>query len=369
MPTSPYSNRLAGLVPVYTSPVSSTALLLPTLAFAGNIARDETGATWLWSGTAYVLASTGTVSSVAGRSGAVVLTKTDVALANVDNTSDVNKPVSTAQAAADTAVQTAAATDATTKANARQATLVSLTNIRTVNGNTLLGSTDLVVGGAANNAATIAVNTTLTAALHDSRTVEVTASCTLTLNLDATDGWVPPSGSAAGSSLYLQCAAGVVVTWAGTATISPTAGASYSAGTSVARLIGLDHSLTANTWIVTSVQVGVLDVNGTDITATRAIAESDFGAGVLRINAAGVVALTLPTVASLAFTATPGKVRVLLLQVIGAGIPTFAGATASTTINGVAGPTTVLPVGGAPVRYGHYVLTQLSAGADAWSLE
>ena len=37
------------------------------------------------------------VTSVAGRTGAVVLTKTDVGLANVDNTSDANKPVSTAQ--------------------------------------------------------------------------------------------------------------------------------------------------------------------------------------------------------------------------------------------------------------------------------
>jgi hypothetical protein len=37
------------------------------------------------------------VTSVAGRTGTVVLTKTDVGLANVDNTSDANKPVSTAQ--------------------------------------------------------------------------------------------------------------------------------------------------------------------------------------------------------------------------------------------------------------------------------
>lgn len=37
------------------------------------------------------------VTSVAGRTGAVTLTKTDVGLANVDNTSDANKPVSTAQ--------------------------------------------------------------------------------------------------------------------------------------------------------------------------------------------------------------------------------------------------------------------------------
>jgi hypothetical protein len=50
----------------------------------------------------------GAVSSVNGRPGAVVLTSADVGLSNVNNTSDANKPVSTAQAAADTAVATAA---------------------------------------------------------------------------------------------------------------------------------------------------------------------------------------------------------------------------------------------------------------------
>lgn len=40
------------------------------------------------------------VTSVAGRTGAVTLTKTDVGLSNVDNTSDTAKPVSTAQATA-----------------------------------------------------------------------------------------------------------------------------------------------------------------------------------------------------------------------------------------------------------------------------
>lgn len=40
------------------------------------------------------------VTSVAGRTGAVTLTKTDVGLSNVDNTSDTDKPVSTAQATA-----------------------------------------------------------------------------------------------------------------------------------------------------------------------------------------------------------------------------------------------------------------------------
>lgn len=43
---------------------------------------------------------TAPVTSVAGRTGDVTLTKSDVGLSNVDNTSDVNKPVSTAQSAA-----------------------------------------------------------------------------------------------------------------------------------------------------------------------------------------------------------------------------------------------------------------------------
>ena len=41
-------------------------------------------------------AQVNTVTSVAGKTGAVALTKADVGLANVDNTSDANKPVSTA---------------------------------------------------------------------------------------------------------------------------------------------------------------------------------------------------------------------------------------------------------------------------------
>jgi hypothetical protein len=58
-------------------------------------------------------------------SGAVNLTKVDVGLGNVDNTTDSEKPVSTAtQNALDT----------------KQATLVNQTNIKSVNGNSLVGS-------------------------------------------------------------------------------------------------------------------------------------------------------------------------------------------------------------------------------------
>jgi len=61
-------------------------------------------------------------------SGNIDLTKTDVGLSNVDNTSDLNKPISTA-------TQTAL--------NAKQPTLISGTNIKTINSSSLLGSGDI----------------------------------------------------------------------------------------------------------------------------------------------------------------------------------------------------------------------------------
>lgn len=52
-----------------------------------------------WSALPYAIESA-PVTSVAGKTGAVALVKADVGLSNVDNTSDANKPVSTAQQAA-----------------------------------------------------------------------------------------------------------------------------------------------------------------------------------------------------------------------------------------------------------------------------
>lgn len=72
----------------------------------------------------------GNVDSVNGQVGVVVLTKTDIGLGNVDNTSDVNKPISTA-------TQTAL--------NSKQDTLVSGTNVKTVNSYSLVGSGDVVI--------------------------------------------------------------------------------------------------------------------------------------------------------------------------------------------------------------------------------
>jgi hypothetical protein len=72
------------------------------------------------------------VQSVASKTGSVTLVKGDVGLGNVDNTADADKPISSATQSA---------------LNAKQATLVSGTNIKTINGDSLLGSGNITVGG------------------------------------------------------------------------------------------------------------------------------------------------------------------------------------------------------------------------------
>ena len=117
-----------------------------------------------------------------------------VVLPNVNNTSDADKPVSTAQAAADAAVQATAASDATAKANARQAALVSGTNIKTINGNSLLGSGDLAIsagsGGATLPRVARTSNTALTAS-DNSKIFSCTGTWTQTFSAAATlgSGW------------------------------------------------------------------------------------------------------------------------------------------------------------------------------------
>lgn len=92
-------------------------------------------------------------------------TATDLGLGNVNNTSDINKPVSTAQASAIALKQDVLAAASTSTNgyltstdwntfNNKQSTLVSGTNIKTVNGTSVLGSGDLVIasgGGAGSN--------------------------------------------------------------------------------------------------------------------------------------------------------------------------------------------------------------------------
>jgi hypothetical protein len=109
------SSQLPALAITDTFVVASqTAMLALTTAETGDIAvRTDLNKTFILKGISYstltdwqeLLTPTDAVQSVNGQTGTVVLTKSSVGLANVDNVSDLNKPVSTAQAAADTAVQ------------------------------------------------------------------------------------------------------------------------------------------------------------------------------------------------------------------------------------------------------------------------
>lgn len=83
--------------------------VLEYASFAGFPATGETGKiyvaldtnkTYRWSGSAYIYITSGAVDSVAGKTGVVTLVKADVGLGNVNNTSDADKPVSTAQQSA-----------------------------------------------------------------------------------------------------------------------------------------------------------------------------------------------------------------------------------------------------------------------------
>lgn len=113
----------------------------PTLfdgIYASLTGKPVLGTAAATAATDYATAAQGTLAGTAlqpaGNGSALTgLTKAQVGLANADNTSDASKPVSTA-------TQTAL--------DAKQATLVSATNIKTINGSTVLGSGDLVVGGA-----------------------------------------------------------------------------------------------------------------------------------------------------------------------------------------------------------------------------
>lgn len=78
----------------------------------------ETGDWIISNGTAWEkVNNTDAVRTVAGRKGDVVLNKSDVGLDQVDNTSDVNKPVSTAQQSALDSVQSTLQTNIDTKVN------------------------------------------------------------------------------------------------------------------------------------------------------------------------------------------------------------------------------------------------------------
>ncbi len=132
--------------------------------------------------------SSNLVQSVAGKTGVVVVTKADVGLNNVDNTSDLNKPISTAvqNALADKANTShvhnmsdifnlePSIDDLTTEVNTlktgKQDKLTSGTNIKTVNGNSLLGSGDVTINAVPDSTQAVTGGIRLTGDLGGSAT-------------------------------------------------------------------------------------------------------------------------------------------------------------------------------------------------------
>ena len=113
------------------------------------------------------------VQSVASKTGDVSLVKGDVGLGNVDNTADADKPVSTA-------TQTAL--------NAKQDTLVSGTNIKTVNSNSLLGSGNIEISSSVawgGITGTLSTQTDLQSAL-DAKEDSITGAATTITGTDLT---------------------------------------------------------------------------------------------------------------------------------------------------------------------------------------
>ncbi|MDR2858934.1 MAG: hypothetical protein LBV64_00870 [Mediterranea sp.] len=99
-------------------------------------------------------AQANTVISVAGETGIVMLSGADVGLGNVDNTSDLNKPISTAtQTALDAKVATVAGKQLSTE----DYTTGEKTKLAGLNNYTLTPATDAVLGGVRVDGTTIAI--------------------------------------------------------------------------------------------------------------------------------------------------------------------------------------------------------------------
>lgn len=86
-------------LPAFVDQIEEYATLsaFPVTGITNRIyVETDTNKTYRWSGSQYVYITSGAVDTVAGKTGIVTLVKADVGLDQVDNTADLDKPVSTA---------------------------------------------------------------------------------------------------------------------------------------------------------------------------------------------------------------------------------------------------------------------------------
>lgn len=140
-------------------------------AIAASVSAAEAAASASAAAASAASGAGGNVASVAGKTGVVTLVKADVGLANVDNTSDANKPVSTAQA---TAI-------ATSKAEAKSEVTTTLLGGAPAAALDTLLELGAALGNDANYAAT-------TAALIAAKATDVIAGLSTATSADVANG-------------------------------------------------------------------------------------------------------------------------------------------------------------------------------------
>lgn len=205
----------SGQLPAYVDEVVEAASVAafpdPGLPSVIYVALD-TNQTYRWGGSSYTLITSGAVSSVAGKTGVVTLTKSDVGLNQVDNTSDLAKPVSTAtQTALDlkaplaspalTGIPTAPTAAVGTNSTQLATTAFVIgerSSIATLTNKTITGAKETRVALAANN---------IDLATGNYFTKTVSTATTFTVSN------VPAAGSATSIILDLTNGGAATVTW------------------------------------------------------------------------------------------------------------------------------------------------------------
>lgn len=133
------------------------------------------------------------VSSVNGQTGAVVLTKSSIGLGNVDNTSDADKPVSTAQAAAlatkannshSHGIADVTNLQTTLDGKALKASNAAVASTWTTTNNTLTDVTDLVLALDANTTYRIEIALTMQCSTANGSRISITFPAGATVNLN-----------------------------------------------------------------------------------------------------------------------------------------------------------------------------------------